>query len=340
MSNEDVGIGIIGGGKAGRNFAMAIRSCAGARVRMFCTRHEESARDAAESCGVAGWTTEYRTMLRDPEIGAIIVATPDEFHCEHAVLAARAKKHVLCEKPMCRSEEEADRMIGAAREHGVILMVGFTERYSHPCAEAKKRIDAGEIGTPRMMFARRCHPRSVLRNRAWVNDDETGGVLNYAGPHNIDLICWLMGGAPERVYGEMGQLILKDQNFTDCAVMTFRFPNGSVAALYETFAYPGTYPHGVDRNIEILGDRGVLHVDFMSQPLRAFTDEGHQVADSITWPASEHGIQGALLAEVEHFILCVRQGRTPLTKGEDGKLAMRIALAARKAADTGTAIPI
>ena len=340
MSDEVIGIGIIGGGKAGRNFAMAIRSCAGAGVRMFCTRHEESARAAAESCGVAAWTTDYRTLLRDPEVRAVIVATPDEFHCEHTVLAARAKKHVLCEKPMCRSEEEADRMIGAARECGVILMIGFTERYSHPCAEAKRRIDAGEIGTPRMMFARRCHPRSVLRNRAWINDDETGGVLNYAGPHNIDLICWLMGGAPERVYGEMGQLILKDQNFTDCAVMTFRFSNGSIAALYETFAYPGTYPHGVDRNIEILGDQGVLHVDFMSQPLQAFTDEGHQVADSITWPASDHGIQGALLAEVEHFIQCVRDGRTPLTTGEDGKLAMRIALAARKAADTGTAISI
>jgi myo-inositol 2-dehydrogenase/D-chiro-inositol 1-dehydrogenase len=138
----------------------------------------------------------------------------------------------------------------------------------------------------------------------------------------------------------MGQLVLKDQNFTDCAVMTFKFPNGSIAALYETFAYPATYPHGVDRNIEILGDRGVLHVDFMSQPLRMFTDAGYEVADSITWPMAERGIQGALLAEVEHFIGCVRAGKTPLTTGEDGRLAMKIALAAREAASTGRAIPI
>ena len=307
---------------------------------MFCTRSEDSARAAAEFCGVAGWTADYPAMLRDPDIHAVIVATPDEFHCEHTVLAARAKKHVLCEKPMCRSPEEADLMIREARENGVILMVGFTERYSHPCMEAKRRIDAGEIGTPRMMLARRCHPLSVLRGRAWVNDVETGGVLNYAGPHNIDLVCWLMGGPPERVYAEMGQLILKDQDFTDCAVMTFRFPNGSIATLYETFAYPGAYPHGVDRNIEILGERGVLHVDFMSQPLKVFTDAGYEVADSVTWPMGERGIQGTLLAEVEHFIGCVREGRTPLTTGEDGKLAMRIALAAREAANTGKAIPI
>ncbi len=340
MPDHDVGIGIIGGGKAGRNFALAIRSCAGAEVRMFCTRSEDSARTAAEFCGVAGWTADYPAMLQDPDIHAVIVATPDEFHCEHTVLAARAKKHVLCEKPMCRSPEEADLMIREARENGVILMVGFTERYSHPCMEARRRIDAGEIGTPRMMLARRCHPLSVLRGRAWVNDVETGGVLNYAGPHNIDLVCWLMGGPPERVYAEMGQLILKDQDFTDCAVMTFRFPNGSIATLYETFAYPGAYPHGVDRNIEILGERGVLHVDFMSQPLKVYTDAGYEVADSVTWPMGERGIQGTLLAEVEHFIACVREGRTPLTTGEDGKLAMRIALSAREAAKTGKAIPI
>lgn len=340
MAERRIGIGIVGGGKAGRNFALAIRCCADAEVRAFCTRYEASAREAAEFCGAPGWTADYEVLLNDPEIQAIIVASPDEFHCEHTVRATRAGKHVLCEKPMCRSLEEADRMIREARENGVILMVGFTERYSHPCAEARRRIDAGEIGTPRMVLARRCHPLSVVRDRDWLNDEATGGVLNYAGPHNIDLICWFMGGAPTRVYAEMGQLVLKDRDFTDCAVMTFRFPNGSIAALYETFAYPGAYPHGVDRNIEVLGETGVLHIDFMSQPLKAFTGSGYQVADSITWPMGENGIQGTLLAEVEHFAGCVKEGRAPLTTGEDGKLAIRIALAARKAADTGRAIRI
>ena len=340
MSPRKIGIGIVGGGKAGRNFALAIQACSDAQVLTLCTGHEDSAEEAARSCGVPRWTADYPTLLDDPDIQAVIVASPDEFHCEHTVLAVGAKKHVLCEKPMCRSLEEADQMIREARENGVILMVGFTERYSHPCSEAKKRIDAGEIGIPRMILARRCHPRSVVRGREWLNDDETGGVLHYAGTHNIDLICWLMGSAPERVYAEMGQLILEGQSFTDCAVMTFKFPNGSVASLYETFAYPGAYPHGVDRSIEILGDSGVFHVDFMSQPLKAFTASGYQVIDSITWPAGERGIQGALLSEVEHFVQCVKEGQDPLTGGEDGRLAIRIAIAAREAANTGKPITI
>ncbi|HHW09807.1 MAG TPA: Gfo/Idh/MocA family oxidoreductase [Firmicutes bacterium] len=333
-------MGIVGGGKAGRNLALAFKAAGRAEVAVFCTRHEDSAREAARWCDVPHWTTDLEAMLADDSIDALVIATPDEYHCEQTVMAARAGKHVLCEKPMCRSLEEAERMIEEAERHQVILMIGFTERYSHPCHEAKRRIDEGEIGTPRMILARRCHPRSIVRGRSWLNDLETGGVLNYAGTHNIDLICWFMGARPERVYAEMGQLILTGQNFTDGAVMTFRFSNGGIAALYETFAYPGRYPHGVDRNIEILGDRGVIKIDFMSQPLMMYTEEGAQVVDSITWPAAGGKIGGALQAEVEHFIRCIESGERPLTSGAEGKLALQIALAAREAAQSGKAVTI
>ncbi len=288
MPRDKVGIGIVGGGKAGRNFALAIRSCQDADAIAFCSRRPSSAEEAAQVCGVPKWTTDYGEMLQDADVDAVIVASPDEHHCEHTVLAAQAGKHVLCEKPMCRSLEEADRMMGEAEENDVILMVGFLERYSHPCTEVKRRIDSGDIGTPRMVLARRCHPSSVVRGREWLNDDQTGGVLNYAGTHNIDLICWFMGSAPERVYGEMGQLILTGQDFTDCAVMT----------------------------------------------------SGYEVVDSVTWPAGEKGIEGALLAEVAHFVDCVTHGKTLLTTGEDGKLAIKIAIAAREAAETGKAVRI
>jgi len=337
MPDTELGVGIIGGGKAGRLLAHALRSSGSARVLAVCTRHEASAKEAAEECGIPQWTTDYDAMLTEQDLDAVIVATPDEFHCEHAVKAAEAGKHILCEKPMCRSLEEADRMMGAAKKSNVLLMVGFTERFNQPCIDAKRRIDAGEIGAPRMILARRCHPRFIVRGRKWLNDQETGGVLNYAGTHNIDLICWFMGSRPERVYAEMGPLILKGQDFTDCAVMTFRFENGSIAALYETFAYPDKYPHGVDRSIEILGETGLLKVDFMSQPLSSFTPDGQQVVDAVTWPAGDQGISGAILAEVQHFIDCVMTGKQPLTTGEEGRLAIRIALAAREAANAGQA---
>ena len=203
-----------------------------------------------------------------------------------------------------------------------------------------RKIERGEIGRPRMILARRCHPRSVVRGREWLNDDETGGVLNYAGTHNIDLICWYMGCAPERGYAEMGQLILEDRKFTDCAVVTFKFPEGAIAVLYETFAYPEAYPHRVDRSLEILGDRGVLRIDFMNQPLRRFADTGIEMIDSVTWPDEGNGLGGALLSEIEHFIECIAEKKRPLVTGEEGRRSIQIANAARKAAASGQAVTV
>jgi myo-inositol 2-dehydrogenase/D-chiro-inositol 1-dehydrogenase/scyllo-inositol 2-dehydrogenase (NAD+) len=334
-----IGIGIVGAGKAGSNFAQVLLGLhEQARIIGFCTAHAETAREAADRFEARVGTDDLAQLLGKKDVDAVIVASPDRYHCEQVVAAAQAGKHVLCEKPMCRNVDEAERMIAACRDSGVILMVGFTDRFNQPCLEAKRRIDAGEIGDPRMILARRCHPRSVVRGRRWLNDGETEGVLNYAGTHNIDLICWYMGGAPERVHGEMGQLILTGQDFTDCAVMTFKFPDGGIAALYETFAYPENYPHGVDRSIEILGDRGVIKIDLMSQPLMIHTAEGYALGDSLTWPRSNRGLDGALRAEVEHFLDCIREGTKPMTGGEEGNLAIRIAAAARRASESGQSV--
>ena len=191
-----------------------------------------------------------------------------------------------------------------------------------------------------MILARRCHPKYIVRGRSWLNDNETGGVLNYAGTHNIDLICWLMDAAPERVYSEMGQLVLENQNFTDCAVMTFRFPDNKIAALYESFAYPDPYPHGVDRSIEVLGKKGSLKIDFMHQPLSIHSDKGFSIADSVTWPRINNQLSGALINEVNHFIDSVIENKPVLTSGKAGLLAIRIANAAKQAAQSGQAVYI
>jgi predicted dehydrogenase len=241
---------------------------------------------------------------------------------------------------MCNTEAEARQMIAACRAAQVLLMVGFCERYVLPYQDAKRRVEAGEIGEPKMLLARRCHPRSVVRGRTWLNDVETGGVLNYAGTHNIDLICWLVNRPVRRVYAEMGQLVLAGQNFTDCAVMTFLFEGGAIATLYESFAYPDPYPHGVDRSLEVLGTRGVIRVDMMRQPLQSVGAAGVVLGDATTWPREGEGLGGALRAEAEHFVHCVRTGASPLSTGEDGLRAIGLAQAAIEAARTGRAVDV
>ena len=338
--SDPLGIAIVGAGKAGGNLALAFQGCSGAEVVRVVSRTEASVRRLADALGIDRFGTCLDDALADDDVQAVVVATPDKFHCQQTVAAATAGKHVLCEKPMCRSQAEAEAMIRAAAQAGVTLMVGFTERFNQPCLEAKQRIVDGEIGTPVMILARRCHPKFIVRGREWLNDAETGGVLNYAGTHNIDLICWYMASRPVRVYAEMGQLVLKEQNFTDCAVVTFRFENRGIATLYESFAYPDPYPHGVDRSIEILGTEGCLKVDLMRQPLTVHSREGLKLGDAVTWPRVEGQLGGAILAEAEHFVRAIQAGTAVMTPGETGLTAIRIAEAAREAFETGCAVSV
>jgi len=142
------------------------------------------------------------------------------------------------------------------------------------------------------------------------------------------------------VYAETGRLVLRDREFTDCAVMTFRFEHGGLAVLYESFAYPDPYPHGVDRSIEVLGTHGALTVDLMRQPLALHTERGYEISDAVTWPETDGRPGGAIRAEAEHFVRAVQEGTPVLTPGEAGLLAIRLAGAARQAAQSGQAVAV
>ncbi len=332
-----VSVGIIGSGKAGANLAAAFTACPRSRVEVVMSRTGENARRLAKMYNIERHTDKFDDVLADNKIDAVAIASPDKFHCQQAIEAAKAGKHILCEKPMCRTEDEAKAMMQAAESANVTLMIGFSERFNQPCLEAKARIDRGEIGEPVMILARRCHPISTVRGRDWLTDSDTGGVLSYAGTHNIDLICWFMGSNPERVYGETARLVLEEQLFTDSAVVTFRFPGGKMAVLYESFAYPDPYPHGVDRSIEILGKKGCLNIDFMRQPLNIYSSAGYTIGDAVTWPRTDGQIGGALLNEVRHFVDAIIEKKAVLTPGETGLNAIKIAVAAKKAALSGKA---
>ncbi|MCK5804477.1 MAG: Gfo/Idh/MocA family oxidoreductase [Lentisphaeria bacterium] len=329
-------IALSGAGKAGTLLARAFHEHPRAEVVRICSGSVASAETLARELAIPDFGNDYKKTVDDSRIDAVVVASPDKFHCEQAVGALSAGKHVYCEKPMCNSVDEATQMLDAANRAEKTLMIGFTERFNQPMMEAKARIENGEIGRPVMILARRCHPKFIVRGREWLNDRETGGVINYAGTHNLDLVCWLMGSEPIRIHAEGGRLVLPpEQEFMDSAVMTLKFANGSIATLYESFGYPDPYPHGCDRSMEILGTEGCIKLDMMSQPLQVFTPKGHSIADALTWPWTAGDVEGAVARIVNHFIEAVLDGVPVSTPGESGLLAMRLAIAATRAATTG-----
>lgn len=324
---DKVRLGLIGVGKGGRAVALSAKGLPEIELVALCSSCESTARAAAELYGVGTYYGDYRDMLEASAIDAVFIAAPNHLHCDMVLAAAEANKHVLCEKPMALTLGEADRMIEAAREHRVRLMVGFTERYLTPFAKAKDLIEAGQIGEPAMIHAKRAHkPR-----HDWVQDPEkSGGVLLLAGVHNIDLTLWLGGSTPKRLYAEMGSFVYKS-DYTDNVALVMRLQNEAIVNIFESYTLPQKAPHPVDRRVEIIGTKGTLDIDMMKQPLVRCTDEELWLEDVLTWPMVRGEMSGAVREELREFARCIVEDREPDANGEAGRLSLAVALAAHTA---------
>ena len=147
MVKNKIGVALIGSGRAGMIHAHNFRgSVPGAVIAAVCDPVVEAAKAAAEELELDNYYTDYKDVLALDNIDAVIVATPTKYHCEIVCAAAKAGKHILCEKPMAMSVEECDIMDKTAKENGVTLQIAFMRRFDASFAAAKEMVDAGEIG--------------------------------------------------------------------------------------------------------------------------------------------------------------------------------------------------
>jgi len=325
---EKIRLGLIGAGKGGRNVGLSQKGLPEIELAAVSDADTTRAEEAARLFGAGKYYADYRQLLADKDIDAVFIATPNHLHCEMTVAAARAGKHILCEKPMALSLEEADIMINAARENKVKLMVGFVERFIVSHIAAKQILTSGKIGKPVMIHAKRAHKP---RRDAWVNNPgQSGGVLILAGVHNIDLILWFMETKPLRIYAEMDSFI-HTGGFMDSVCLVMRLENGVIANMVESYTMPQKMPHGVDRRIEIFGTEGVLDLDMMKQPLTTCTNETYWLEDTLTWPVINGEMRGAVRDELREFARCILEDREPEANGEAGRISLEVALAAHTA---------
>ena len=255
---QEVKVCLIGSGRAGmihgRNFAGSVP---GGKIIAVCDPVGSVAEEAAKELGVALSYKEYEDVMRNPEIDAVIIACPTKFHKEIAVAAARAGKHIFCEKPMAMNEEECDEMIAAAREHKVKLQIGFMRRFDESFQEAKRIIEAGEIGE---VVSVRSHTRGPSKPKEWMYDiSVSNGPLGEVCSHDIDTVRWFTGSEISSLYVIGGnyrnkEIAEKYPDFYDNVIMSVEFENG-MQGIVEGAQY---VQYGYDARVEILGTEGVI----------------------------------------------------------------------------------
>ena len=264
--------------------------------------------------------TGLEQALAASDFDGVVVTAPTFVHAELAVLAANAGKHVFCEKPMALSLEECDSMASAARRAGVAFQVGFVRRFQPEFREAKRRIEAGDIGTPMVV-------KSLTRGPGlppmWAQDlRRSNGMLAEVNSHDFDCVRWLVGSEIERVYAETanfkgGERGVTAPNFYDNVVVSLRFASGAIGTI------DGSCPadYGYDARAEVLGTEGLLIVgDNRSLPLLEIRSRGvGQTPTFASWP---HRFEHAYREELAAFVRAASTGTTPEVGACDGRAAV------------------
>lgn len=254
-------------------------------------------------------------LIADPSVEAVAICSPAATHADLVVAAARAGKHVFCEKPMALTLEDADRAIAAARDAGVALQVGFNRRFATDFADMRTRIAEGSIGTPQLLRSLTRDPgisvEVAARVKPWT-------IFNETLIHDFDTLCWLNPGARvTEVYAQADALIhpqFAGQGFLDTSVVQIRFDNGAFAVAEASFSAV----YGYDVRGEVFGSDGIL------QAGRAPEQAGG---------ANVELFHDAYVAQFAHFVDSVQAGVEPSVNGIDARIALEIALAARESVE-------
>ncbi|MBW7453270.1 Gfo/Idh/MocA family protein [Paenibacillus sepulcri] len=268
----------------------------------------------------------YEELLKQ-DVDVVIVTSENVKHHEHVLAAARAGKHVLCEKPLATNLKDAQEMIDACKENGVFLSTAFPVRFSTPVAAAKNAIDLGQIGS---ILAIKGTNHGFIPG-GWFTDPSLsgGGAVMDHTVHLVDLMRWFMGSEVRDVYAEHDSRF-SDNPIDDCGIVTLEFENGVFATIDCSWSRTKAYPTWGDVTMEIIGTDGILLVDAFGQKVNLYSETA-----GVKWDPWGDNMDAGLLL---HFINSVREGKEPLITGLDGLRATEVALAAYQAAEQKTTV--
>ncbi|MDQ3809380.1 MAG: Gfo/Idh/MocA family oxidoreductase [Chloroflexota bacterium] len=319
-----IGVGAIGAHHA-RNLASRVP---GARLAGVADPMPDAAQEIAAALGGVRWSLDYEDLLSDDSVEAVVVATPARFHADAIVAAAQAGKAVFCEKPISHELAEADRAIEAAHAAGVPLQIGFQRRFDRSFRRAHEIVASGQIGQVQML-------RSLTRDPALDRPERVTpwAVFLETLVHDFDVLRFFAAGAePVEIFAMADALILPDwkpRGMLDTAMATLRFDSGAFASVDASFQAV----YGYDVRAEVFGSEGMITVGERSPINMVHHRREGAVNPRPRWFVDLFG--DAYVAELSHFVACVRNGATPDCTGEDGRAALRIARAAVESVESG-----
>src|SRR5215212_4863755 len=285
----------------------------------------ENATAVAESIGASPYAS-YEELVAAEDVEVVDVCLPTALHKDLALRAAGEGRHVILEKPIARTIEDAGEILDAFSGGGPRLFVGHVVRFFPEYVGIRDKIEAGELGTIGVVRTSRRSPFLTGGNDWYADWRVSGGVLVDLLIHDFDFLRWTLGNI-ERVYARGVQG--REYNRLDYALVTLRFEGGAIAHIEGHWGCPGPFNY----SIEVAGSRALLSADSTGPAtLELIGAQGE--APDLASGTSPYQIQLA------HFIRCITTGEEPIVRARDAYEALGISLAATESVLTGEAVTL
>jgi predicted dehydrogenase len=342
---DKVRVGIVGSQFIATIHAESFARVPNCEVVAVASPNRERVDAFAATHGIQRAFTDYREMLALPELDVVTLALPNDLHLEATLAAAEAGKHVICEKPIARTLEEADQMIAACKEGGVQLFYAEELCFAPKYVRAKHLADDGALGE---VFLVKQSEEHSGPHAPWFWDVERsgGGVLMDMGCHGIAFARWVLGNRPiGQVSATMGTFVhgAKTRG-EDHALCVLTFEGGAIAMIEDSWAKGG----GMDDQAEIYGTLGHTRADLIrGSSLTTYSEAGYGYAvekagltTGWTFTVFEELWNYGFPQEMQYFIDCVQKDEPSFVTGEDGRAALEAIYAAYHSAGTGLVVAL
>ena len=261
---EEIGLAVVGTGTIGRTRAILARHYPGVTWLGLCDIKENLVKKLSQDIKADFYTTDYRELLKRPEITATIIATDKNHHMEPTLESVGRGHHLFIEKPLATDAKESLRVLNAIKESGVDAVIGYTNRFRRRFLAAKEKIRTGQIGevtsAVTRAFINRMVPEATVRR---TEERENFTPMVVSGTHSLDISLWLMGDKqPVEVYARSQDKVLGEWGTKDATFGIFTMHDGTIWSMNISWALPAVWPgavYGIEMGI--VGTKGVITID-------------------------------------------------------------------------------
>lgn len=334
MENKEVVLGIIGAGNIGKLHINNLKHMSGARIKTISDQYPDGLKEWFKTTGAENFTEDYDDILNDSEIDAVFICTPTDTHTTIIKAAAKAGKHIFCEKPISLSDDETLEAYDVVKKAGVKFQIGFNRRFDHNFSRVKDLVSTDKIGDLHILKITSRDPAAPPLSYV----KSSGGMFIDMTIHDFDMARYIADSEIEEVFAKGSVLVdseIGKLGDIDTAIITLKFANGAIGVIDNS----REAVYGYDQRLEAFGSKGSAQVQNETE-----TNVQHLSSAGVVEDKPLHFFleryNDAFIKEVEEFLKSVGSDNNTAITFKDGIMAQRIALAAKESLESGQPVKV